>query len=98
MLHQLGWRSLEQRRADIRLIFHKSFHLLGAVDLSKDLTPKTYVSRHSHLYDTFHQRRKTILLIASSQEQSTSGIASQVSVVITPSLDIFKDGVAKLKH
>ena len=41
---------------------------------------------------------KTILLIASSQEQSTSGIASQVSVVITPSLDIFKGEVAKLKH
>ena len=39
MIDQLGWRSLEQRRADIRFVFfYKCFHDLVAVDLSKDNT------------------------------------------------------------
>ena len=79
MIDQLGWRSLEQRRADIRLVFfYKCFHDLVAVDLSKDLIPKTYDSYHSHLY-AYHvpNETKTISLTASFQEQSTSGITSQ---------------------
>ena len=59
MIDQLGWRSLEQRRADIRLVFfYKCFHDLVAVDLSKDLIPKTYDSYHSHLY-AYHVPNET---------------------------------------
>ena len=47
MLHELGWRSLQQRRADIRLVFlYKCIHSLVALDLSSYLIPKTRPSGH----------------------------------------------------
>ena len=49
MLDELGWRSLELRRADIRLVFlYKSIHGVVAVDLSNNLIPITRMSRHYH--------------------------------------------------
>ena len=49
MLQQLGWRSLMQRRADIRLVFfYKCLHGLVAIDLSKDLMPQTRETRGNH--------------------------------------------------
>ena len=47
MLEQLGWRSLLQRRVDIRLVFlYKCVHGLVAVDISNDFIPKTRPSSH----------------------------------------------------
>ena len=46
MLASLVWRSLKQRRADIRLVmFYKATNELVAVDLSDHLVPTT---RHVH--------------------------------------------------
>ena len=40
MLHELGWRSKQRRRADIRLVFlYKCIHSLVALDLSSYLIP-----------------------------------------------------------
>ena len=50
ILHQLGWRSLLQRRADIRLVFlYKCINGLVAVDLSRDLIRQTRPSRHRNI-------------------------------------------------
>ena len=49
MLQKLGWRSLEQRRADIRdrLVFlFKNINGLAVVDLSDQLVRQTRPSRH----------------------------------------------------
>ena len=100
MIDQLGWRSLEQRRADIRLVFfYKCFHDLVAVDLSKDLIPMTYDSHHSHLY-AYHVPIETKNYIINSFLPRTVNQWNNLpeSIVLTPSLEIFKDGVAKLKH
>ena len=49
MLQTLGWRSLLQRRADLRLIlFYKCLHGLVAVDLSPGLIPQRRCTRRSH--------------------------------------------------
>ncbi len=49
MLEHLKWRSLEQRRADIRLIlFYKIVHGLVAVDIKDQLMPALRLTRHSH--------------------------------------------------
>ena len=97
MIDQLGWRSLEQRRADIHLVFfYKCFHDLVAVDLSKDLIPKIY---DSHLY-AYHVPNETKNYIINSFLRRTVNQWNNLpeSTVLTPSLENFKDGVAKLKH
>ena len=49
MQQQLRWRSLMQRRADIRLVFfYKCLHGLVAIDLTKDLIPQTRETRGNH--------------------------------------------------
>ena len=55
MLQQLGWRSLLQRRVDIRLqlvFLYKCVHGLVAVDISDDLIPTTRPSRHCNACPT----------------------------------------------
>ena len=100
MIDQLGWRSLEQRRADIRLVFfYKCFHDLVAVDLSKDLIPKTYDSYHSHLY-AYHVPNETKNYIINSFLPRTINQWNNLpeSIVLTPSLENFKDGVTGSSH
>ena len=47
MLQQMGWRSLLQRRVDIRLVFlYKYVHRLVAVEISDDLIPRTRPSHY----------------------------------------------------
>ena len=49
MLQDLGWRSLEQRRADARLILlYKIHHGHVPINASKYLRPMTRRTRHSH--------------------------------------------------
>ena len=50
MLLDLGWRSLEQRRADSRLTLLYKIHMKGHVPIeaSKHLRPMKRRSRHSH--------------------------------------------------
>ena len=49
MLQDLGWRSLEQRRADARLtLLYKIHHGHVPINASKYLRPTTRISRHSH--------------------------------------------------
>ena len=55
MLDQLGWRSLEQRRADARLcLFYKIVYGLVAVPLPEYVQPTHRVSRYCHSI-TFRQ-------------------------------------------
>ena len=77
----------------------KCFHDLVAVDLSKDLIPKTYDSYHSHLY-AYHVPNETKHYIINNFLPRTVNQWNNLleSIVLTPSLEIFKDGVAKLKH
>ena len=50
MLRRLGWRTLEQRRADSRLVlFYKIVHGYVAVPLPSYVIPLTRISRTSHL-------------------------------------------------
>ena len=70
-----------------------------AVDLSKDLIPKTYDSYHSHLY-AYHIPNETKNYIINSFLPRTVSQWNNLreSIVLTPSLESFKDGVVKLKH
>jgi hypothetical protein len=49
MLGKLGWRTLEQRRADVRLcLFYKIINGLVAVPIPDYIHPNTRASRHCH--------------------------------------------------
>ncbi|KAH3737489.1 hypothetical protein DPMN_044082 [Dreissena polymorpha] len=49
MLDKLGWRSLENRRYDSRLLmFYKIVHGLVAVPMPPYVTPPTRLTRHLH--------------------------------------------------
>ena len=49
MLEKLGWRTLEQRRADSRLVlFYKIIYCYVAVPLPSYIIPLTRISRTSH--------------------------------------------------
>ena len=100
MLQRLGWRSLEQRRADIRLIFlYKSIHGLVAVDFSRDLIRQTRESRRSHpmsfisINDTKNYLQNSFLPRTLEQWNNLPA-----SIVMSPNLDTFKEGVSGLAH
>ena len=95
MLHQLGWRSLLQRRAYIRLVFlYKCINCLVAVDLSRDLIRPTRPSRHrnSRSYNVPFNKRD---YIQQSFLRHTLTQWNQLpeSMVKSPSLDTFKERV-----
>ena len=49
MIKHLHWRSLQQRRTDIRLvIFYKTLHGIIALDLFLQLIPLVRPSQHTH--------------------------------------------------
>ena len=55
MIETLGWRSLQQRRADARLcLFYKIIHGLVALPLPDYIQPNTRISRYCHSM-TFRQ-------------------------------------------
>ena len=92
MISQLGWRSLQQRRADIRLTFlYKSIHGLVAVDLSNQLVPHTRFTRHNHPL-SFLIPSETKLYIQQSYVPRTivQWNALPASLVMTTSADAFR--------
>ena len=100
MLHQLGWRSLLQRRADIRLVFrYKCINGLVAVDLSSDLIRQTRPSRHSHSL-SYNVPVETKKYIQQSFLPHTLNQWNRLpeSVARSPSLDSFKEGVSDVIH
>ena len=100
MLNQLGWRSLLQRRADIRLAFlYKSINGLVAVDLSNQLVPHTRFSRHHHSLSFFIPSETTLYLQQSFVPRTiVQWNALPASLVITPSADTFREGVCTVTH
>ena len=100
MLQQLGWRSLEQRRADIRLVFfYKCLHGLVAVDLSEDLTPCTRPSRHYHpaAFIIPAETRKYIQLSFLPRTIVQWNVLP-ASIASSTTVDSFRRGVAGLTH
>ena len=100
MLNQLGWRSLEQRRADIRLTFlYKSINGLVAVNLSNQLVPHARFSRHHHPLSFLIPSETTLYLQQSYVPRTiVQWNALPASLVMTPSADAFREGVCTIKH
>ena len=100
MLNQLGWRTLEQRRADARLcLFYKIVYGLVAVPLPEYVQRTHRVSRYCHSM-TFRQ-------IQTSQNYYKYSFfplaivqwnALPEAVVSLQDLDSFKVAVSKLQH
>ena len=100
MIQQLGWRSLEQRRADIRLAFlFKCIHGLVATDLSSDLVPQSRELRHGHsmsfipITDTRNYINYSFLPRTIDQWNCLPD-----HIATSTSLDTFKKGVCGLAH
>ena len=100
MLQQLGWRSLMQRRADIQFVFfYICLHGLVAIDLSNDLFPQTWETRgnHSQSYicpsDTRNYVNYSFLPRTIVQWNKLPE-----TVVTSPSLDTYREGVCRLTH
>ena len=100
MIQQLGWRSLEQRRADIRLAFlFKCIHGLVAIDLSSDLVPQSRELRHGHsmsfipIIDTRNYINYSFLPRTIDQWNCLPD-----HIATSTSLDTFKKGVCGVAH
>ena len=100
MLHELGWRSLQQRRADMRLVLlYKCIHSLVALDLNSYLIPKTRPSRHcSSLSYNIPVETKTYIQKSFIPLTITQWNHLPESIVKSPTLDAFKEGVCGIKH
>ena len=100
MLHELGWRSLQQRRADIRLVLlYKCIHSLVALDLNSYLIPKTRPSRHCNsLSYNIPVETKTYIQKSFIPLTITQWNHLPESIVKSPTLDAFKEGVCGIKH
>ena len=48
MIQRLGWRSLQQRRAGIRIIFYSALNGLVTLDFSSELKPQVQDMRNNH--------------------------------------------------
>ena len=100
MIEELGWRSLEQRRADIHLImFYKIVYGLVAVDLTNQLTPVIHQTRHLH--------PMAFLIPSESKNYTQQSFLPRTivqwynlpaEVATATSLDSFKSGVQMLTH
>ena len=100
MIEKLKWRSLMQRRADIRLIMmYKCLNGLVAVDLSQDLIPQSRPSRHCNSM-SFHIPSETKQYIQQSFLPRTIIQWNHLpeKLALAPSLDAFKAGVSGLTH
>ena len=100
MMQQLGWRSLEQRRVDIRLAFlYKCVHGLVAIDLSSGLVPQKRDLRHGHsmsyipIIDTRNYINNSFLPRTIDQWNCLPE-----HIATSTSLDAFKEGVCGLVH
>ena len=100
MLNKLGWRTLEQRRADARLcLFYKIIYGLVAVPLPNYVQYNNRISRYCHSM-TFRQvststdyYKHSFFPLAIVQWN-----ALPESLVCLQSLDAFKAAICKLQH
>ena len=100
IVQDLGWRTLDQRRADARLcLFYKIVHGLVAVPLPEYIQYSNRVSRYCHSM-TFRQvststdyYKYSFFPLAIVQWN-----ALPQSVASSQSLEVFKTAVCKLQH
>ena len=99
-VNNLGWRTLELRRADARLIlFFKIVHGLVAVPLPDYIHPPHRISRQCRsltfrqLHTTTNYHKYSFFLLAIVQWN-----ALPEDVACLPDLDSFKVAVSKLQH
>ena len=100
IVQDLGWRTLDQRRADARLcLFYKTVHGLVAVPLPEYIQYSNRVSRYCHSM-TFRQvststdyYKYSFFPLAIVQWN-----ALPQSVASSQSLEVFKTAVFKLQH
>ena len=100
MLQRLGWRSLQQRRADICLVFlYKCMNGLVAVDLSDQLVRQTRPSRHCNSM-AYHVPVETKAYVQKSFLPRTLNQWNRLpeSIVQSASLDTFREGVSGITH
>ena len=100
MLGNLGWRTLEQRRADSRLdIFIKIVHGYVAVPLSSYAIPLTHISRTSgplayrQIYARTDYYKYSCFLLAVVQWNALPAPTATLT-----NLDSFKQAVSQLCH
>ena len=100
MIETLGWRTLEQRRADARLyLFFKIINNIVAVPPPDYIQPNPRISRHGHsslfcqLQTTKDYYKYSFFPLAIVQWNALSE-----EVVSSPTLAIFKAAVGKLQH
>ena len=100
MLDELGWRSLNQWRADQRLIMlYKIVNNLVQVDLSKELIPLTRHFRNSHAKSfRIAYEKKTYLQYSFLLSTIKQWNSLPATLATAPSLHFFKSGVCELKH
>ena len=100
MLHDLGWRSLEQRRLDARLImFYKIVYGLVAIQLPSYIEHPMKITRHMH--SLYYRQIHT----AANYSQFSFFPVSIVlwnrlseDIVLLSDLDSFKQAVTKITH
>ena len=101
MLENLGWRTLEQRRADSRLcLLYKIVNNMVAVPLPDYIkpNPRTSCRGHSVTFQQIHTGKDIYKYSFFSHWQSFSGMPILESAVSSPSHDIFKVEIGKLQH
>ena len=99
-LNQLGWRTLEQRRADARLcLFYKIVYGLVAVPLPNYVQPTHRIFRYCHsmtyrqIQTSTNYYKYSFFPLAIVQWN-----ALPEAVASLPDLDLFKVAVSKLQH
>ena len=100
MLGKLGWRSLQQRRADARLcMFYRIVYGLVAIPMPEYIQPNTHVSKYCHsmsfreVHTSVDNYKFSFYALAIVQWN-----ALPEWVVCLPTLDAFKEAVGKLHH
>ena len=98
MLQGLRWRSLLQRRTDIRLVlFYKCLHGLVALDIISDLISQTRTSRHRNSISFFPSINSKDYLQQSFLPWTVIEWNSlPASIVLSPTIDSFKNGILTL--
>ena len=100
IVNDLGWRTLEQRRADARLcLFFKIVHGLVALPLPDYIHPSNRISRYCHSM-TFRQLHTSTSYYKYSffPLAIVQWNALPETVACLPDLDSFKVAVSKLQH
>jgi hypothetical protein len=100
MLNHLGWRTLEQRRADQRLtMLYKITNNLVAINPAVYITPVTRATRHSHHLGFIQfSTRKDHFRLSYFPRTVIQWNKLPLCVVQSPSVEVFKLQVAQMDH